>query len=84
MTLFGIENAGIYLGIYLLCIYATGIVRFTATQASDSPSGLMVFAIFWPYFVGRGFVRAVVKGWRELNPRPDKPDDKFGGSGSFQ
>jgi len=87
MTLFGIEHAGFYLAAYLFATYVCTMV-FMLVFADDStvgPAGLLVFVILWPFFVGRGFVRAVVKGWREHNPRPDKPrGDKLGGSGSFQ
>lgn len=73
----------------VVCLSAYVLATFGSTMLFDlffsekrvSSAGLLVFAICWPFFVARGFVRMLAKGWRELDPSdransyPEHPDD---------
>jgi hypothetical protein len=89
MTIFGIEHAGLFVAIYLVGTYVSTMVYMMifAEDRNVGSAGLILFAILWPVFVLRGFIRTLVKGWRELNPRPEiqvsKNKHVRRGSGSF-
>ena len=70
MTIFGIEHAGLFVAIYAIGTYLSTMffMMLFAEERNVGFSGIAVFAILWPFFVTRGFVRMLVKGWRELNP----------------
>ena len=71
MTIFGIEHAGFFVGAYLVATYLSTfvfiIVEFETSSGRDcTPASILVFAICWPFFVPRGLVRLLIKGWKEI------------------
>lgn len=69
MTIFDTAYAGLFLALYFVGGYMSTMAYMVANDFDSSVTWqtVMVLAILWPYFVVRGFVRALAKGWQELH-----------------